>query len=622
MVCAELQSLSVFPDAVPQPVFTPVPVASSAGLEVPSVDATPSPKGSGQQQGSAVNLSAQQLRSIDLANQAIPPAQRALVDARNRAVATSNVLNSDDNILSSDDDTPMFTAKEKNKGKEVARDPSPAPEKPKTFFQRLRNSEIESDEFEREFQEQIAIAVARSLEDKYRAEHRASQPGAGPSNSRPGPASPSPAPSGARPFSSLPTLTPSVPRDESEEHLAAMEDEVRRLQHAIDLARIKKESVSVSLPPSAPPSVSKSVRMDSAAKDDDGFIPVYRSKGRANANRSPSPPIVIPSASPTPKPSPAPGRFLATPSSTPAVNKAVNKSKPIRVMKTLTPISDESDSESNPEDAILPSNQIPKSSALGAFLRRARKGNPEPEDGGGPGDGGVSDASAANKNVSSPKLKPVKPTPYSGTTESGKLQRFIREVETYLKDGGIRDETSKVHHVGPFLTGKAQQFYEMLVAPSLDEWTLESLFTQLVNFCYPTNFRVSERKRLNRIYQNNDTVNVYAANLLECMNSCGGLSKRDKIIRFWMNLRESIQAELTREGLSMFTSSWDRILHRAQIIEVAQHINAPNRGSNLPSRGNRGNDRRGNGNGGGGSSGSSGNAGVVQAWTVELEPEL
>ncbi|KAJ8462792.1 hypothetical protein ONZ45_g17808 [Pleurotus djamor] len=513
-------------------------------------------------------LSAGQLEAISQASQSLSPGERVSVDARNRAIVQGDVYITSDNEGSLSDDEmsePVRVSNDKGKGKAV--EPDNVPEQtPKTFFEKVKPADMDAEEYERGFNQQIQLAMALSLKDLHEKQRRVAQPGASTSGSL---------------VSAVPEPSPEPVRvildAETRAKMDQLQATILQLQNDLDFERAKSRSLSVgasnhfrvegtgkvpdldqgAMGPDrdqAPRTPVKSVRI----ADDNGFVPVYRSKGRAKVNRSPSPTLV-------------PVRGVGAPA------KEEPKRKVIGRVRTITPMSDESDSEASKEDAILPSSQLPRSSALGSFLRRSRNtvdpgfsstGGRDDDDGYYPGGNSLMGGA--------PRLKPLKPTPYDGSTESGKLQKFIREVEAYLRDGNVHNETAKVRHIGSFLTGHAGQFYEMMVAPCIDEWDMNTLFTELVNFCFPSDFRESERIRLNKIYQNDDTVKMYATRLVDCMNTCGGLSKRDKIVRLWMGLRKSIRAELTREGLSMFASSWDRIMMRAEIIEVAQSIYGPN----------------------------------------------
>ncbi|KAJ8457451.1 hypothetical protein ONZ45_g18306 [Pleurotus djamor] len=483
-------------------------------------------------------LSAGQLEAISQASQSLSPGERASVDARTRAIVQGNVSITSDNEGSLSDDEmsePVRVTKDKGKGKAV--EPDNVPEQtPKTFFKKVKPADMDADEYERGFNQQIQAAMALSLKDLHEKQRRVAQPGASTSGSL---------------VLAVPELSPEPVRvildAETRAKMDQLQATILQLQNDLDFERAKSRSLSVS--------ASDHFRVEGTGKVPDLDQGVM-GPDRDQAPRTPVKSVRIADDDAKEEP----------------------KRKVIGRVRTITPMSDESDSEASKEDAILPSSQLPRSSALGSFLRRSRNTvEPGFSSAGGRDIGDGYDLGSGNPMIGGgARLKPLKPTPYNGSTESGKLQKFIREAEAYLRDGNIHNETTKVRHIGSFLTGHAGQFYEMMVAPCIDEWDMNTLFTELVNFCFPSDFRESERIRLNKIYQNDDTVKMYATRLVDCMNTCGGLSKRDKIVRLWMGLRKSIRAELTREGLSMFASSWDRIMMRAEIIEVAQSIYGPN----------------------------------------------
>jgi hypothetical protein len=117
-------------------------------------------------------------------------------------------------------------------------------------------------------------------------------------------------------------------------------------------------------------------------------------------------------------------------------------------------------------------------------------------------------------------LKPIPPARYNGEANANAIQRFARESRTYVKMGRV-PEDEHVYFVSYYLDGKALDFYNQIVVPDEDNWTLKHFFVELFEFCFPVNFRNNQRKRLNRCFQNGKEVAEHVAEWSEIYNTIG-----------------------------------------------------------------------------------------------------
>ena len=186
--------------------------------------------------------------------------------------------------------------------------------------------------------------------------------------------------------------------------------------------------------------------------------------------------------------------------------------------------------------------------------------------------------------------KAIKPNEYDGAADARAYHRFIKESSAYIEDSGI-SRKRQCFALSYFLTDKAYDFYQQKVSMTEEKWTLEEFYTELFNFCFPINYRMQMRKKLNHTFQKDKTVNQYAFELEEIYNMIGGYSQQDKVIKLWNGFRRSIQAALWNDKLNPEISSWRKVLAAAEIIEIAESINGPSKegktdlysGSYLPS---------------------------------------
>ncbi|KAJ3514734.1 hypothetical protein NLJ89_g2201 [Agrocybe chaxingu] len=216
--------------------------------------------------------------------------------------------------------------------------------------------------------------------------------------------------------------------------------------------------------------------------------------------------------------------------------------------------------------------------------------------------------------------KVFKPKEYDGSPDARAYVCFVREGEAYVKDGKIRKKR-RAFALSYFMSGPAYEFYIQKVSINEEEWTLNEFFTQLFDYCFPLTFRMEMRRKLQRCYQNDRTVTAYVHELEELFNMIGTIDHRERVIKLWNGLRESIQSGLWRDQLNPEISQWDEVRSRAEIIEISETVpkrksaariggNPPTSSSHFSSRKNKSRDtpsRSAAYNGSGGGSGAGNN---------------
>ena len=164
------------------------------------------------------------------------------------------------------------------------------------------------------------------------------------------------------------------------------------------------------------------------------------------------------------------------------------------------------------------------------------------------------------------------PKEYDGTPDSSSYLRFVRESEAYVTDGRVHPDRC-VRVVAYHLEGKAYDFYVQKVADNEEKWTLHEFYLELFNYCFPVDYRMQMRKKLNRCYQGeNKTIIEYTYELLELFNMIGDISERDKVIKFWYGVKPIIQKGLWKDNLNPDVSTWEDVVARAEVIEIAENV--------------------------------------------------
>ena len=89
----------------------------------------------------------------------------------------------------------------------------------------------------------------------------------------------------------------------------------------------------------------------------------------------------------------------------------------------------------------------------------------------------------------------------------------------------------------------------------------------------------------------NQSVSEYIHELQETFNMVGALTPELKIIKLWYSLRPNIQRTMWKDGLHPDTSTWDEIVAKAEVIEIASKVVDPRdrRSSHTPRQNSRAN---------------------------------
>ncbi|KAF8223626.1 hypothetical protein L208DRAFT_1315883 [Tricholoma matsutake] len=106
-----------------------------------------------------------------------------------------------------------------------------------------------------------------------------------------------------------------------------------------------------------------------------------------------------------------------------------------------------------------------------------------------------------------------------------------------------------------YLKGKAYDFYTQR-CQSVYDWDLKRFFEELFNYCFPINYRMKQRERLQRCFQNSRTISEIIYELEEIINMIGLIDERKKIIKLWDGLQPILQKGLWRDGYNPEVSSW------------------------------------------------------------------
>ncbi|KAG2098402.1 uncharacterized protein F5147DRAFT_815844 [Suillus discolor] len=168
-------------------------------------------------------------------------------------------------------------------------------------------------------------------------------------------------------------------------------------------------------------------------------------------------------------------------------------------------------------------------------------------------------------------LKPIPPVNYNGSLDSRAFHQFLMEGTTYVKDGQV-ERKRRVFILAHYLKGRVREFYTREVSGDPYRWRLRRFFTELFNHCFPIDFRMKQREKLNRSYQNEKTVREYIYELSELWNMIGDVAERQQVTHLWTGPNPSIQMELWKKELNPESSSFREVQSVAEIIEIAHSV--------------------------------------------------
>ncbi|KAJ7457026.1 hypothetical protein FB451DRAFT_1047817, partial [Mycena latifolia] len=155
-------------------------------------------------------------------------------------------------------------------------------------------------------------------------------------------------------------------------------------------------------------------------------------------------------------------------------------------------------------------------------------------------------------------LKPIPPKRYNGESNANAIQRFARESRAYVKMGHVAAD-EQVFFVSYYLDGRALDFYNQVVEPDDESWALEKFFVELFEFCFPADFRIKQRKRLDRCYQGSKDVAAHVAEWSAIYNTIGLEETQEKVVKLFNSFNQAIQGEIYRDKIDAEVATWEQV---------------------------------------------------------------
>ena len=127
------------------------------------------------------------------------------------------------------------------------------------------------------------------------------------------------------------------------------------------------------------------------------------------------------------------------------------------------------------------------------------------------------------------------------------------------------------------MDSKAYDFYiQKVVTDDPSNLDLHWFFTELFNYCFPADHHQQMRMHMNNMVQGpNQPVSEYIYELQEVFSMVGALTTELKVIKLWYSLKASIQWIMWKDRLHPDYFTWDRIVAKAEVIEIAHNVIDP-----------------------------------------------
>jgi hypothetical protein len=143
-------------------------------------------------------------------------------------------------------------------------------------------------------------------------------------------------------------------------------------------------------------------------------------------------------------------------------------------------------------------------------------------------------------------LGPIPPQEYDGSPDAQAFYHFVRQGSAYIRAGQVpKDE--QIFYLSYRLKAKASDFYEREVAKDESNWTLESFFWGLFEYCFPVDFRSKQRDKLNRCFQNQKSISEHTAEWEQILNMIGLEDNQEKVAKYWRSLAHEAKGAKTLE---------------------------------------------------------------------------
>jgi len=169
-------------------------------------------------------------------------------------------------------------------------------------------------------------------------------------------------------------------------------------------------------------------------------------------------------------------------------------------------------------------------------------------------------------------VKAIHPRKYNGKEDPWAFHRFMKEGVNYLKDARVKPK-HYTYTLSQYLNGRAYNFYTQKVSQMEENWSLDEFFQSMFNYCFPSNYCIKMRSKLEKISQSvNQSVIEFVYELEELFNLIDNVLERNKVLKLWNGLHMELQHSLWRDRLHPEVLTWEEVVAQAETIEISRNV--------------------------------------------------
>jgi len=169
------------------------------------------------------------------------------------------------------------------------------------------------------------------------------------------------------------------------------------------------------------------------------------------------------------------------------------------------------------------------------------------------------------------KLKLPEPFVYDGSPDYDRFEQWCYEVDNWMDLSGV-DQYYALKYLATYLSGRAATFYMTHVATSVSQYTVEKLYRDLFEYCFPVNFKRKLRDRFFQLTQGTRNVRDFLRELQRLGSRLADVTDKDIAQRFWKGVHSYIRIELAKKGKDSENTSLKKLAKRATRYENAENL--------------------------------------------------
>ena len=155
------------------------------------------------------------------------------------------------------------------------------------------------------------------------------------------------------------------------------------------------------------------------------------------------------------------------------------------------------------------------------------------------------------------------PETYNGKADIDVFNDWAYSIVNYAKVMKVKDQTM-IRFMNDLVSDKAKGFYMSYVANKESQWTLDSIFPAIFDYCFPKNMMRLLRKRWDNLSQGKRGVQDYAREVERLARKFPEINERIVVLKFWKGLHSEL-----RQTMVLLKADPERNTLN-EIVEIAQ----------------------------------------------------